>query len=141
MEVQCNKIYTQYCIITTYFKQMSFSGETSSGKSTLVNKILGIKLFKGRLNESTSPICKIRNSDQIRVITTNMTGEVEEKCFSDTCNLQQRENLSAFRRFLKKRTDLTHVSPDFRVDFQTVDIELPVPFLKVLKVFLSFKVR
>lgn len=70
-----------------------------------------------------------------------MTGEVEEKCFSDTCNLQQTENLSAFRRFLKKRTDLTHVSPDFRVDFQTVDIELPVPFLKVLKVFLSFKVR
>lgn len=106
------------------------AGETSSGKSTLINKILGIKLFKGRLNESTSTICKIRNSDQIRVITTNMTGEVEEKCFSDTCNLQQRENLSAFRRFLKKRTDLTHVSPDFRVDFQTVDIELPVPFLK-----------
>lgn len=106
------------------------AGETSSGKSTLINKILGIKLFKGRLAESTSTICKIRNSAQIRVVTTKMTGEVNETIFPDTCNLQNREDLSAFRRFLKERTDLTHASPDIRVDFQTVNIELPVHFLK-----------
>lgn len=108
----------------------SFSGETSSGKSTLINKILGIKLFKGKLAESTSTICKIRNSDQIKIITTNKTGEINERDFSNISNLSNND-VRELRNYLKERTDLTHMPPDLNADFQTVDILLPVPFLKV----------
>lgn len=106
------------------------AGETSSGKSTLINKILGKNLFKGRLVESTSTICKIRNSGQIKIITTKVTGEIKAKDFSDTCNSLSKECLREIRRYLKERTDLTHMQPDITADFQTVDIGLPVPFLK-----------
>lgn len=113
------------------FKKKIFTGETSSGKSTLINKILGKNLFKGRLVESTSTICKIRNSGQIKIITTKVTGEIKAKDFSDTCNSLSKECLREIRRYLKERTDLTHMQPDITADFQTVDIGLPVPFLKV----------
>lgn len=109
-----------------------FPGETSSGKSTLINKILGIKLFKGKLAESTSTICKIRNSDQIKIVTTNKTGEINEKYFLNIRNLSNKADVRVLRNYLKMRTDLTHMPPDFKnADFQTVDILLPVPFLKV----------
>lgn len=97
----------------------------------MINKILGINLFKGRLVESTSTICKIRNSGQIKIITTKVTGEITAKDFSDTCHSLSKECLKNIRRYLKERTDLTHMQPDITADFQTVDIGIPVPFLKV----------
>lgn len=109
----------------------SFSGETSSGKSTLINKILGIKLFKGKLAESTSTICKIRNSKQIKIITTNKAGEINENDFSNKCNLSKKEDVRILRNYLKKLTNVTHKHPDLNANLQTVDILLPVPFLKV----------
>lgn len=111
-----------------YFKQKLFSGETSSGKSTLINKILGIKLFQGKVLESTSTICKIRNSNQIRVFTTDNTGHTVLKYFSNKGRLQYKEGIQELREYLKKRTS---VSPDDSVDIQIVDIRLPAPFLKV----------
>lgn len=83
------------------------SGETSAGKSTLINKLLGKQLLKGRNNESTSTICKLRNSDKIRVKTTNMKGEKEETDLTDKCNLETKECVKMLRDFLKDLTDLT----------------------------------
>eukprot|EP00105_Crassostrea_gigas_P032554 XP_011455599.1 PREDICTED: uncharacterized protein LOC105348040 [Crassostrea gigas] len=103
------------------------AGETSSGKSTLINKILGIKLFQGKVLESTSTICKIRNSNQIRVFTTDNTGHTVLKYFSNKGRLQYKEGIQELREYLKKRTS---VSPDDSVDIQIVDIRLPAPFLK-----------
>lgn len=133
--------FFHFCLL---FKKKIFTGETSSGKSTLINKILGINLFKGRLLESTSTICKIRNSGQIKIITTKVTGEIKEKIFSDTCNLLNKECVREIRRYLKERTDLTQMQLDITADFQTVDIGLPVPFLKVamlvlVAVYLKFQ--
>lgn len=113
----------------TYLNNSFFSGQTSSGKSTLINKIMGIKLFKGRLAESTSTVCKIRNSDQIRIIATKNTGEILETNFPNKCNLQQKKDIRELRRVLKECTDHKYTSSD--IGFQTVDIGLPVPFLKV----------
>lgn len=97
----------------------------------MINKILEIKLFKGKLFESTSTICKIRNSDQIKIITTKKTGEINERIFLNKLNLSNKEDVRVLRNYLKTRTDLTHMPQDLNADFQTVDILLPVRFLKV----------
>lgn len=104
-------------------------GETSAGKSTLINKLLGKKLFKGRNNESTSTICKLRNSDKIRVKTTNMKGDEEETDLTDKCNLETKEGVKMLRDFLKDLTDLT--SSEKGVTFKSVEVELTFPLLEV----------
>lgn len=104
------------------------AGETSAGKSTLINKLLGKQLFKGRNNESTSTICKLRNSDKIRVKTTNMKGEKEETDLTDQCNLETKEGVKMLRDFLKDLTDLT--SSEKSVTFKSVEVELTFPLLE-----------
>lgn len=104
------------------------AGETSAGKSTLVNKMLGKKLFKGHNNESTSTICKLRNSERIRIVTTSMTGRTEATDFTDRCDLETKEGVKMLRHFLKEVTDM--VSSTESVTYRSVEIELPFSFLK-----------
>lgn len=103
------------------------AGETSAGKSTLINKLFEKQLFRGRNNESTSTICKLRNSKRIRVITTDMRGQREETDMTDKCNLETKEGVKMLRNFLKDLTDLT--SSEKSVTFNSVEVEFPIPFL------------
>lgn len=89
-------------------------------------------LFKGRNNESTSTICKLRNSERIRIVTTTMTGKTEETDFTDKCDLETKEGVRMLRNFLKELTDM--VSSTKSVTSRSVEIELPFSFLKVNKV-------
>lgn len=112
------------------------SGETSAGKSTLINKLFEKQLFRGRNNESTSTICKLRNSKRIRVITTDMRGQREETDMTDKCNLETKEGVKMLRNFLKDLTDLT--SSEKSVTFNSVEVEFPIPFLGVNYTFLIY---
>lgn len=103
------------------------AGEKSAGKSTLINKLFEKQLFRGRNNESTSTICKLRNSERIRVITTDMIGKREETDLTDKCNLETKEGVKMLRNFLKDLTDLT--SSEKSVTFNSVEVEFPIPFL------------
>nr|XP_022312831.1 uncharacterized protein LOC111117885 isoform X2 [Crassostrea virginica] len=104
------------------------AGETSAGKSTLVNKILGIRIFKARNHESTSTICKIRDSKKVKIVAESKTGDLIEKDLSKKCNIATEEGVKMLRDILKDFTDLTssHSSKDFR----SVDIGFPISFLK-----------
>lgn len=88
-------------------------------------------LFKGRNQESTSTVCKLRNSERTRIITTTMTGETETTDFTDKCDLETKEGVKMLRDFLKERTDMK--SSTKSVANRSVDIELPFPFLEVRK--------
>ena len=46
----------------------SFKGETSSGKSSLVNLILGEKLLPHSVLSTTSTICELRYGEQPRIV-------------------------------------------------------------------------
>lgn len=105
------------------------SGEISAGKTTLVNKLLGKQLFRCRNNEFTTTICKLRNSDKIRVKTTHMKGEKEETDLTDKCNLETKEGVKMLRDFLKDLTDLT--SSEKSATIKSVEVELTFPFLEV----------
>lgn len=105
------------------------SGETSSGKSTLINKILGKNVFKSRNEESTSTICKIRNSDRMKIIVENEDSERIETDLTGTCDITTKEGEAQLRKQLKGCTDLT--SSKESVSIKSVEITFPIPFLKV----------
>lgn len=119
---------------------MSFIGETSSGKSTLINKILGKEIFEARLQESTATICKIRNCDGIKIITER-SSKTEEKDFTDECDVETKEGVELIRNYLKDRTDLVVMPKDEKNDIQCVDIGFPIPFLKVIDVLSTTPMR
>lgn len=116
-------VYVRACFWCVYVL-ISISGETSAGKSTLINKILGMRIFKGRNNESTSTICKIRNSASTRIITESMTGQIKETDLTETNDTEK-----ALRDYLKNLTDMT--SSKESMQYRSVDIGFPIPFLKV----------
>lgn len=95
----------------------------------MINKILGKNIFKGKILESTSTICKIRNSDRIRVITEKVTGEKEVQDFTEECDLGTEEGVAMLRDFLETKTDLTCMSSDENI--RSVDIGFPIHFLQV----------
>ncbi|XP_061180806.1 uncharacterized protein LOC133189451 [Saccostrea echinata] len=103
------------------------AGETSAGKSTLINKILGIKIFKGRNMESTSTVCKIRNSEKVVIRTELETGEVEVKYIGDI-DVETKEGKKSLRDTLKELTDMTVRKGSSK--YKSVDIGIPVSFLK-----------
>lgn len=97
----------------------------------MINKILGKRIFKGRNNASTSTICKIRNSETVRIITEHANGEIKESHSARECNMETKNGEKKMRDSLKNLTDLT-TSKDSK-KFRSVDIGFPIPFLKVNK--------
>lgn len=106
-------------------------GETSAGKSTLINKILNRRIFKGRNLETTSTIIKLRDSERVRIITENDAGKIKEKDFSDKYDLESKDGVKILRDYLKNMTDMTASQRSAQI--RSVDIGLPIPFLKVTK--------
>nr|XP_022336257.1 transmembrane GTPase Marf-like [Crassostrea virginica] len=104
------------------------AGETSSGKSTLINKILQKEIFKGKNNESTSTICKIRNTDKIRIITENGSGKTKEIDLSNKYDLETNTGIRGFRKELEELIDLKKDST--YNEHCSVDIGFPIPLLK-----------
>lgn len=121
-----NKLSIKYKI---YIFVLLFAGETSSGKSTLINRIIGKKIFKGRNLESTSTVCKIRNSESVRIIVEDVSGKKEVIHLAE-CDVNTEGGLRKLRGTLKDLTDMTLSKES--TQYQSVDIGFPIPFLKVI---------
>lgn len=109
---------------------MIISGQISAGKTTLINKMVGKNIFIARHGESTATICKIRNSDRIKIIVESENGDITEKDLTEQCNLDTEEGQQKLREEITKCTDLTKSKDSAR--HQSVDIGLPISFLKVI---------
>lgn len=82
---------------------LNFSlGETSAGKTTLINKVLQKDIFSPKLRESTSTICKIRNSEKVTIVREDMHGSKSTTDLTDTCNIQTKDGQKDLREKLKK---------------------------------------
>lgn len=95
----------------------------------MINKILEKRIFKGSTLESSSTICKIRNSERIRIITERDTGSVEETVLTNECDLATEKGVKKLRDKLKTLTDMT--SSTESINHRSVDIGFPIPFLMV----------
>lgn len=106
------------------------AGETSAGKSTLLNMILQKNIFIGHTIESTSTICKIRNLDRVRIITKRKDEQIDdpEIDLTERCDLTSEPGVELLRTHLKELTDKT--SSKRSVEFEFVDVGFPIPFLK-----------
>ena len=107
-----------------------FTGETSAGKSTLINKILGKQIFRGQIQESTATVCKIRNFDKVKVVVENASGKSSVALTMD--DLNSAEARKKLKDTLEKLTDMTVCQESKQ--HKSVDIGLPIPFLKVIAV-------
>lgn len=97
----------------------------------MINKILNRRIFKGRNLETTSTIIKLRDSERVRIITENDAGKIKEKDFSDKFDLESKDGAKVLRDYLKDMTDMTASQRSAQI--RSVDIGLPIPFLKVTK--------
>ncbi|XP_061189610.1 uncharacterized protein LOC133197541 isoform X2 [Saccostrea echinata] len=97
------------------------AGETSSGKSTLINSLIGETILKTRTTENTSTICRIWNSANIGLKVYNDNND----CIYSKMDYT-REQLSKLRQDVKRYTDVESMSDNCSF----VDILYPVPILK-----------
>ena len=95
----------------------------------MINRIIGKKIFKGRNLESTSTVCKIRNSESVRIIVENVSGKKEVIHLAE-CDVNTEGGLRKLRGTLKDLTDMTLSKES--TQYQSVDIGFPIPFLKVI---------
>lgn len=91
-------------------------------------------MFKSRNNESTSTICKLRNSEKMKIIIEHSSGVTETIDLPDGCEHDYDGGTQKMRNALVNLTDMT-LSKDSK-KFRSVDISLPIPFLKVSLCFL-----
>ncbi|XP_052694686.1 uncharacterized protein LOC128172981 [Crassostrea angulata] len=104
------------------------AGETSAGKSTLINRILDMRIFKGRNLETTSTIVKLRNSNRVEITTESDTGAIKETDLTNECDLTSKDGVKVLRDYLKNMTDRTASQRSAQI--RSVQIGLPIPLLK-----------
>lgn len=95
-----------------------FIGETSSGKTTLINQLVGANVFVTSNLAATGTVCRIRNSKSMFVKTYDKEESPIDEDIAD--------NLPALKSLLKKYTDYRNNPPEW------VDVYLPVSILKVI---------
>lgn len=104
---------------------MFLIGETSAGKTTLINKFVGTKIFPTNNVAATATVCRIRNSKELML-----------KAFTkDECLLKEVkfENMEQMKSVIKKFTDIKYIEKDMKdKEVYYTDVYLPVPILKVV---------
>lgn len=92
----------------------------------MINCLLGKRIFETPNLESSSTICKLRNSSRINIITKTDDGEHKED-LTDICYLSTEKGEAVLRDTLDEVTNITFT----RGLVQSVDVGFPIPFLKV----------
>ncbi|XP_060073560.1 uncharacterized protein LOC132553343 [Ylistrum balloti] len=95
------------------------TGETSAGKSSLLNLILGNKILPSSLRSNTSTVCRLHNDEKKKIKVYNISGDtvVYEKSFHDGVSDDE----------LNKELQQFVSCEDNR--YRYVDIFWPIPFL------------
>lgn len=95
-----------------------YIGETSSGKSSIVNAVIGEKILPTAIEATTTKVCRVRHSEELIFATWDEDDEDNKDWIPFDNTIQLAEKL--------KETDRTNDSSTY------VDIFMPIPFLEVL---------
>ncbi|CAC5416777.1 unnamed protein product [Mytilus coruscus] len=91
------------------------AGETSAGKTTLINQLVGKDIFFTSNLAATGTVCRIRNSNSLSVQIHSKDHPIIEKAAADFHELAS---------LLKQYTDIESNPPEM------IDVYLPVPILQ-----------
>lgn len=94
-----------------------FSGETSAGKSSITNRIIGTSILPVDIVASTNMVCRIKYSEELQVSCCNAEGEPVQTMFFDDVQ--------------KMKTSLKIIIASKEKKIEFVDIWYPVDVLKV----------
>ncbi|CAG2190744.1 unnamed protein product [Mytilus edulis] len=94
------------------------AGETSAGKTTLINQLVNKKIFATNSLAATGKITRIRNSESMKI-----------KCYSKDETLLKEEDVQDEKELKSSIKRLTKIGDDLK-DIHFVDVYLPVPILK-----------
>lgn len=86
--------------------------------------------MQSRIIKSNSTVCKIRNSESVQITVEHSYGQIEVIDLTDECDSNTEEGLRILRGKLKDLTDMT-LSQESK-QYRSVEIGLPIPFLKVI---------
>ena len=95
-----------------------FKGETCSGKSTLINSIIGEEVLPKDFKASTKHVCRMKYSDTLAVITRYNSRQEETKYFPTE------EGTAQLKEFLKERVTSSSTT------ISCVDVLIPSSKLK-----------
>lgn len=99
-----------------------FLGETSGGKTTLINQLVGKKVFATSNLAATGTITRIRDSEKMEI-----------KCYLKDDTLKKEEEVQDVKKLksvIRGLTDISKIPEDLK-DIYYVDVYLPVSILKV----------
>ena len=97
------------------------SGETTAGKSSLLNLLLGSDFLPHSLLTRTTTICRLRNKDEKKVLITdkaNVTKELDLPVDVDAAWMK-----SVLKKYVSSGVDYDQ--------YNYIDIHWPIPILKV----------
>uniref|UniRef100_A0A8W8P2U5 Dynamin N-terminal domain-containing protein n=1 Tax=Magallana gigas TaxID=29159 RepID=A0A8W8P2U5_MAGGI len=93
------------------------AGETSSGKSSIINLILGEQILPTGIGASTSKVCRVKHSDCYEVSTKDRNGKI----------LEEARSFKNAKEMTEKLQDLAEKADE---EISYVDIYMPVPMLQ-----------
>lgn len=93
------------------------AGETSSGKSSIINRILGDTILPTGVTASTTRVCRVKYSEDLMITTC----DAEDKNEIDRMYFQSKEDMAETLNTLAKTKD---------PNIGYIDIHMPVPLLQ-----------
>ena len=116
--------------LSLYFHLFILTGETSSGKSTLLNLILGEQLLPYSFLSTTSTICELRYGD-----TPKLVVHFKDKGFGDTSRtvLLGKPSEGSEQSYLKQISQFVHRKTNRKKgsDYEKIELFWPHNLLKV----------
>ena len=121
------EVLTSSLLSVTIRVIFSVSGETSSGKSSLLNLLLGKEILPHRLLSCTSVICKLRYGPKLHARVVKDDDTVKDVPLDPDANPMQQLSRYIFKEDQR----------DDKLPYKSVEIGLPLDILKVIFYFPS----